>query len=55
MASDNAQKNITFLALSSVKLSRLCPTIKGSKSLETLFKSVSTMNNVDAALIEFEL
>jgi hypothetical protein len=28
---------ITSLTLSSVKLSRLCPTIKGSKSLKTLF------------------
>jgi hypothetical protein len=33
--------NPTSLTLRSVKLSRLCPTIKGSKSLAILFKSVS--------------
>jgi hypothetical protein len=33
--------DITSLALSSVKLSWLCPTIKGSKWLKTLFKIVS--------------
>jgi hypothetical protein len=40
---DNAEiLNITFLTLlSSVKLSWLCLTIEGSKSLETLFTSVS--------------
>jgi hypothetical protein len=39
--SENNSNTFTSLTFSSVKLSWLCPTIKGSNSLETLFKSVS--------------
>jgi hypothetical protein len=38
MACRQCWNNITSLALSSVKLSWLCPTIKGSDSLQSIFK-----------------